>query len=169
MLQLVWAHKELRRPLEKDGWKKTDFMVNLNPNTTTTNGPSTRANGTYEDSTTPLLDRGTDILSASEPEYGRFFKLKSVNSNVLLYIFMVISHVCLFLGDKRDLIPLNDLGPGEYINLLCFCESLYECADLICILSFLRFLLYTGPEGEETHSGRNHRHFTGTLKPPFPA
>uniref|UniRef100_A0A3P8SYV5 Catenin delta 1 n=1 Tax=Amphiprion percula TaxID=161767 RepID=A0A3P8SYV5_AMPPE len=56
VLQLVWAHKELRRPLEKDGWKKTDFMVNLNP--ATTNGPSTRANGTYEDSTTPLLDRG---------------------------------------------------------------------------------------------------------------
>uniref|UniRef100_A0A671UWV3 Catenin delta 1 n=1 Tax=Sparus aurata TaxID=8175 RepID=A0A671UWV3_SPAAU len=58
VLQLVWAHKELRRPLEKDGWKKTDFMVNLNPNGSTTNGPSTRANGTYEDSTTPLLDRG---------------------------------------------------------------------------------------------------------------
>uniref|UniRef100_A0A665T5C2 Catenin delta 1 n=1 Tax=Echeneis naucrates TaxID=173247 RepID=A0A665T5C2_ECHNA len=58
VLQLVWAHKELRRPLEKDGWKKTDFMVNLNSNTSTTNGPSTRANGTYEDSTTPLLDRG---------------------------------------------------------------------------------------------------------------
>uniref|UniRef100_A0A3P8PS97 Catenin delta 1 n=1 Tax=Astatotilapia calliptera TaxID=8154 RepID=A0A3P8PS97_ASTCA len=57
VLQLVWAHKELRRPLEKDGWKKTDFMVNINPGTTTTNGPSTRANGTYEDSTTPLLDR----------------------------------------------------------------------------------------------------------------
>uniref|UniRef100_A0A672IUV4 Catenin delta 1 n=1 Tax=Salarias fasciatus TaxID=181472 RepID=A0A672IUV4_SALFA len=58
VLQLVWAHKELRRPLEKDGWKKTDFMVNLNPSNSTTNGPSSRANGTYEDSTTPLLDRG---------------------------------------------------------------------------------------------------------------
>uniref|UniRef100_A0A8C5DZ53 Catenin delta-1-like n=1 Tax=Gouania willdenowi TaxID=441366 RepID=A0A8C5DZ53_GOUWI len=56
VLQLVWAHKELRRPLEKDGWKKTDFMVNLHSNTS--NGPSSRANGTYEDSTTPLLDRG---------------------------------------------------------------------------------------------------------------
>lgn len=58
VLQLVWAHKELRRPLEKDGWKKTDFMVNLNPAIGTTNGPSTQSNGTYEDSTTPLLDRG---------------------------------------------------------------------------------------------------------------
>uniref|UniRef100_A0A3Q3KPR8 Catenin delta 1 n=1 Tax=Mastacembelus armatus TaxID=205130 RepID=A0A3Q3KPR8_9TELE len=57
VLQLIWAHKELRRPLEKDGWKKTDFMVHLNPSNTT-NGPHTRANGTYEDSTTPLLDRG---------------------------------------------------------------------------------------------------------------
>lgn len=77
VLQLVWAHKELRRPLEKDGWKKTDFMVNLNPHTSTTNGPSTRANGTYEDSTTPLLDR----------------------------------------GEKRDMIPLNDLGPEAYSTL----------------------------------------------------
>uniref|UniRef100_A0A8D3E572 Catenin delta-1-like n=1 Tax=Scophthalmus maximus TaxID=52904 RepID=A0A8D3E572_SCOMX len=75
VLQLVWAHKELRRPLEKDGWKKTDFMVN--PNTSTTNGPSSRANGAYEDSTTPLLDRGQC------QKYG-----------------------------VRDMIPLNDLGPG---------------------------------------------------------
>ncbi|KAJ0050026.1 hypothetical protein NL108_011813, partial [Boleophthalmus pectinirostris] len=57
VLQLIWAHKELRRPLEKDGWKKNDFMVNLNP---VVNGPSTHANGTYEDSTTPLLDRGQE-------------------------------------------------------------------------------------------------------------
>uniref|UniRef100_A0A8C7HWD4 Catenin delta 1 n=1 Tax=Oncorhynchus kisutch TaxID=8019 RepID=A0A8C7HWD4_ONCKI len=70
VLQLVWGHKDLRRPLEKDGWKKTDFMVNLNP---PANGPSTRTNGTYEDTTMPLLDR----------------------------------------GEKRDMIPLNDLGPGE--------------------------------------------------------
>uniref|UniRef100_A0A8C7TGE9 Catenin delta-1 n=1 Tax=Oncorhynchus mykiss TaxID=8022 RepID=A0A8C7TGE9_ONCMY len=55
VLQLVWGHKDLRRPLEKDGWKKTDFMVNLNP---PANGPSTRTNGTYEDTTMPLLDRG---------------------------------------------------------------------------------------------------------------
>ncbi|XP_067373625.1 catenin delta-1-like isoform X2 [Channa argus] len=77
VLQLIWAHKELRKPLEKDGWKKSDFMVNLNPNTTTANGPSTRANGTHEDSTTPLLDR----------------------------------------GEKRDMIPLNDLGPEAYSTL----------------------------------------------------
>lgn len=56
VLQLVWAHKELRRPLEKDGWKKGDFMVSPNPNTS--NGPSTRANGTHEDSSMPLLDKG---------------------------------------------------------------------------------------------------------------
>uniref|UniRef100_A0AAV2MLL6 Catenin delta-1 n=1 Tax=Knipowitschia caucasica TaxID=637954 RepID=A0AAV2MLL6_KNICA len=56
VLQLIWAHKELRRALEKDGWKKTDFMVNLN-SSVSTNGPSSHANGTYEDSTTPLLDR----------------------------------------------------------------------------------------------------------------
>eukprot|EP00066_Takifugu_rubripes_P021433 XP_011610699.1 PREDICTED: catenin delta-1-like isoform X1 [Takifugu rubripes] len=51
-LQMVWGYKDLRRTLEKDGWKKTDFMVNLN-------APSnTRANGGYEDSTLPLINNG---------------------------------------------------------------------------------------------------------------
>ncbi|XP_046900549.1 catenin delta-1 isoform X1 [Hypomesus transpacificus] len=51
LLQTVWGFKELRRMLEKDGWKKTDFLVNLNP-------PSnSRTNGGYESSTLPLLDR----------------------------------------------------------------------------------------------------------------
>ncbi|XP_072295864.1 catenin delta-1-like isoform X2 [Eucyclogobius newberryi] len=76
VLQLIWAHKELRRPLEKDGWKKTDFTVNLT-SSVSANGPSSHANGTYEDSTTPLLDR----------------------------------------GEKRDMIPLNDLGPEAYTTL----------------------------------------------------
>ncbi|XP_023814885.1 catenin delta-1 isoform X2 [Oryzias latipes] len=66
VLQLVWAHKELRRPLEKDGWKKGDFMVSPNPNTS--NGPSTRANGTHEDSSMPLLDKGEkrDMIPLSD-------------------------------------------------------------------------------------------------------
>ncbi|XP_047433697.1 catenin delta-1 isoform X2 [Mugil cephalus] len=54
VLQTVWGYKELRRTLEKDGWKKTDFMVNLNPPT----GSNNRANGGYDDSTAPLLDKG---------------------------------------------------------------------------------------------------------------
>jgi len=53
VLQTVWGYKELRRTLEKDGWKKTDFMVNLNPP-----GNNARANGGYEDSTLPLIDKG---------------------------------------------------------------------------------------------------------------
>ncbi|XP_053711432.1 catenin delta-1-like isoform X2 [Synchiropus splendidus] len=53
VLQTVWGYKELRRTLEKDGWKKTDFMVNLNAPSN-----STRANGGYEESTLPLIDRG---------------------------------------------------------------------------------------------------------------
>ncbi|KAM3624220.1 uncharacterized protein V6R79_020738 [Siganus canaliculatus] len=53
VLQTVWGYKELRRTLEKDGWKKTDFMVNLNAP-----GNNTRANGGYEDSTLPLIDKG---------------------------------------------------------------------------------------------------------------
>uniref|UniRef100_A0A4W6DK97 Catenin delta 1 n=1 Tax=Lates calcarifer TaxID=8187 RepID=A0A4W6DK97_LATCA len=54
VLQTVWGYKELRRTLEKDGWKKTDFMVNLNPPSN-----NTRANGGYEDSTLPLIDKGS--------------------------------------------------------------------------------------------------------------
>ncbi|XP_078145875.1 catenin delta-1 isoform X2 [Centroberyx gerrardi] len=53
VLQTVWAYKELRRTLEKDGWKKTDFMINLNPPSN-----NARANGGYEDSTLPLIDKG---------------------------------------------------------------------------------------------------------------
>lgn len=68
-LQTVWGYKELRRTLEKDGWKKTDFTVNLS-------APTGRANGGgYEDSTLPLINNGAK-------------------------------------GD-REMIPMNDLGPGE--------------------------------------------------------
>lgn len=55
VLQTVWGYKDLRRTLEKDGWKKTDFMVNLNPPSN-----NTRANGGYEDSTLPLIDKGQE-------------------------------------------------------------------------------------------------------------
>uniref|UniRef100_A0A3Q2ZEF4 Catenin delta 1 n=1 Tax=Hippocampus comes TaxID=109280 RepID=A0A3Q2ZEF4_HIPCM len=58
VLQTVWAYKELRRTLEKDGWKKTDFMVNLNPPSN-----NTRTNGGYEDSTLPLIDKGQTVKS----------------------------------------------------------------------------------------------------------
>ncbi|KAM4750078.1 catenin delta-1 isoform 2-T3 [Anableps anableps] len=53
VLQTMWGYKELRRTLEKDGWKKTDFMVNLNP-------PSNidRPNGRHDESTLPLIDKG---------------------------------------------------------------------------------------------------------------
>ncbi|XP_068607585.1 catenin delta-1 [Brachionichthys hirsutus] len=53
VLQTVWGYKELRRTLEKDGWKKTDFMVSANPVSN-----NTRANGGYEDGTLPLIDKG---------------------------------------------------------------------------------------------------------------
>lgn len=55
VLQTVWGYKELRRTLEKEGWKKTHFMVNLNPPSN-----NTRANGGYEDSTLPLIDKGQE-------------------------------------------------------------------------------------------------------------
>lgn len=67
VLQTVWGYKELRRTLEKDGWKKTDFMVNLNPPSN-----NTRANGGYEDSTLPLIDKG------QEPEWKQVSDVYSV-------------------------------------------------------------------------------------------
>lgn len=27
VLQTIWGYKELRKPLEKEGWKKSDFQV----------------------------------------------------------------------------------------------------------------------------------------------
>ncbi|XP_053548309.1 catenin delta-1 isoform X2 [Bombina bombina] len=47
-LQTVWGYKELRRPLEKEGWKKTDFQVSLT---------GTQRTQGYDDSTLPLIDR----------------------------------------------------------------------------------------------------------------
>ncbi|XP_075436740.1 catenin delta-1-like isoform X2 [Ascaphus truei] len=47
-LQTVWGYKELRRPLEKEGWKKSDFQVS----------PAVAARAqSYDDSTLPLIDR----------------------------------------------------------------------------------------------------------------
>lgn len=68
------------------------------------------------------------------------------------------------------MIPLNDMGPGQFPFLSIAVESFSSkmppsgppvYADLVCLL-WRRSLLYTGPEGEETHSGRDCRHFTGT-------
>ncbi|XP_075697989.1 catenin delta-1-like isoform X2 [Rhinoderma darwinii] len=47
-LQTVWGFKELRRPLEKEGWKKSDFQVSL--------AGSKQAPG-FDDSTLPLIER----------------------------------------------------------------------------------------------------------------
>ncbi|XP_043932561.1 catenin delta-1 [Protopterus annectens] len=49
ILQTVWGFKELRKPLEKEGWKKTDFQVQ-----TTANRDSNRQ---YDDSTLPLIEK----------------------------------------------------------------------------------------------------------------
>ncbi|OCT72100.1 hypothetical protein XELAEV_180350733mg, partial [Xenopus laevis] len=47
-LQSIWGYKELRRPLEKDGWKKSDFQVST---------AATSSVQGYDDSTLPLIDR----------------------------------------------------------------------------------------------------------------
>ncbi|XP_044785022.1 catenin delta-1 isoform X3 [Bubalus bubalis] len=51
VLQTIWGYKELRKPLEKEGWKKSDFQVSLNS--------AARSQGShpYDDSTLPLIDR----------------------------------------------------------------------------------------------------------------
>uniref|UniRef100_E9Q903 Catenin delta 1 n=2 Tax=Mus musculus TaxID=10090 RepID=E9Q903_MOUSE len=51
VLQTIWGYKELRKPLEKEGWKKSDFQVNLN------NASRSQSSHSYDDSTLPLIDR----------------------------------------------------------------------------------------------------------------
>ncbi|XP_030041971.1 catenin delta-1 isoform X3 [Microcaecilia unicolor] len=51
VLQTIWGYKELRKPLEKEGWKKSDFQVNLN------NTSRNQGRNTYDDSTLPLIDK----------------------------------------------------------------------------------------------------------------
>lgn len=76
-LQMVWGYKDLRRTLEKDGWKKTDFTVNLN-------APSnTRANGGYEDSTLPLINNGQDVKECMSLFYTKHLKIKPTYSTIL--------------------------------------------------------------------------------------
>ncbi|XP_024831004.1 catenin delta-1 isoform X7 [Bos taurus] len=51
VLQTIWGYKELRKPLEKEGWKKSDFQVSLN------NASRSQSSHSYDDSTLPLIDR----------------------------------------------------------------------------------------------------------------
>ncbi|KAM9554374.1 catenin delta-1 isoform 3-T3 [Guaruba guarouba] len=62
VLQTVWGYKELRKPLEKEGWKKSDFQVNLS------NTSRTQGGNSFDDSTLPLIDRNqkTDKKSSRE-------------------------------------------------------------------------------------------------------
>ncbi|XP_060678246.1 catenin delta-1 isoform X3 [Hemiscyllium ocellatum] len=73
VLQTLWGYKELRKQLEKDGWKKADFQV-----TSANRGVSGNA---YDDSTLPLIEKD---------QRG---------------------------GDKREMIPMDDLGPDAYSTL----------------------------------------------------
>ncbi|XP_030339775.1 catenin delta-1 isoform X3 [Strigops habroptila] len=62
LLQTIWGYKELRKPLEKEGWKKSDFQVNLS------NASRTQGGNSFDDSTLPLIDRNqkTDKKSSRE-------------------------------------------------------------------------------------------------------
>lgn len=121
----MWGFKELRRTLEKDGWKKTDFMVNLNP----PNNP--RSNGGYEDSTLPLIDRGEETRPYSFNVFTQ--QIKSVLESFLQLLLDISKTDFVWvslLGGKqdrdRDMIPMNDIGPGKtscthvYMNMLKF-------------------------------------------------
>uniref|UniRef100_A0A3Q0TAP8 Catenin delta 1 n=1 Tax=Amphilophus citrinellus TaxID=61819 RepID=A0A3Q0TAP8_AMPCI len=118
VLQTVWGYKELRRTLEKDGWKKTDFMVNLNP-------PTNRTNGGYEESTLPLIDKGQ----------------------------------CRGGKSDREMIPMNDLGPGECANTHkrthSNAEALSTCAHhaFSCLYSLASSCLLLAAPFRGRHSG----------------
>ncbi|XP_013361901.1 PREDICTED: catenin delta-1 isoform X3 [Chinchilla lanigera] len=55
VLQTIWGYKELRKPLEKEGWKKSDFQVNLN------SAPRSQSSHSYDDTTLPLIDRSQKL------------------------------------------------------------------------------------------------------------
>uniref|UniRef100_A0A8C8EWC6 Catenin delta-1 n=1 Tax=Oncorhynchus tshawytscha TaxID=74940 RepID=A0A8C8EWC6_ONCTS len=127
VLQLVWGHKDLRRPLEKDGWKKTDFMVNLNP---PTNGPSTRTNGTYEDTTMPLLDRGDSwnrVLYLDQTSYSTLDQRErrhtldnSLNATDTLQVRHTPALYTLFLELKHTCLLIRSLSFTPFLKRLYF-------------------------------------------------
>ncbi|XP_072106242.1 catenin delta-1-like [Mobula birostris] len=73
VLQTLWSHRELRKPLEKDGWKKADFQPVV-----TSRAPTESA---FDDSTLPLITKSQGG------------------------------------GDKREMIPLDNLGPDSYSTI----------------------------------------------------
>ncbi|XP_013927914.1 PREDICTED: catenin delta-1 isoform X3 [Thamnophis sirtalis] len=62
VLQTIWGYKELRKPLEKEGWKKSDFQVNLN------NTSRSQGGNSFDDSTLPLIDRNQKDKKSSREE-----------------------------------------------------------------------------------------------------
>ncbi|XP_069768888.1 catenin delta-1-like, partial [Narcine bancroftii] len=76
VLQTLWHHRELRKPLQNDGWKKADFQ-----HLSSTQNPTESA---FDDSTLPLIDKSQRA------------------------------------GDKREMIPMNDMGPVLESPLLIF-------------------------------------------------
>ncbi|NWY07658.1 CTND1 protein, partial [Nothoprocta ornata] len=62
VLQTIWGYKELRKPLEKEGWKKSDFQVNLSSAARPQGGSS------FDDSTLPLIDRNQKADKKSSRE-----------------------------------------------------------------------------------------------------
>ncbi|XP_058052854.1 catenin delta-1 isoform X6 [Ahaetulla prasina] len=62
VLQTIWGYKELRKPLEKEGWKKSDFQVNLN------NTSRSQGGNSFDDSTLPLIDKNQKDKKSSREE-----------------------------------------------------------------------------------------------------
>ncbi|XP_041424358.1 catenin delta-1 isoform X2 [Xenopus laevis] len=92
-LQSIWGYKELRRPLEKDGWKKSDFQVST---------AATSSVQGYDDSTLPLIDRNLKN------------EKKSVNADIPLNDF--IADQFTHNGDSSNRLPtrsdeLSELDP----------------------------------------------------------
>ncbi|XP_070583279.1 catenin delta-1 isoform X8 [Erythrolamprus reginae] len=62
VLQTIWGYKELRKPLEKEGWKKSDFQVHLN------NMSRNQGSNSFDDSTLPLIDKNQKDKKSSREE-----------------------------------------------------------------------------------------------------
>ncbi|XP_077177144.1 catenin delta-1 isoform X7 [Paroedura picta] len=77
VLQTVWGYKELRKPLEKEGWKRSDFQVHLN------NTSRSQGGNSFDDSTLPLIDKNQKGDKKSSREEIQMSNMGSDNYSTL--------------------------------------------------------------------------------------
>ncbi|XP_021103941.1 catenin delta-1 isoform X1 [Heterocephalus glaber] len=126
VLQTIWGYKELRKPLEKEGWKKSDFQVNLS---SATRSQSSRS---YDDTTLPLIDRTQQLDKKPDREEIQMSNMgsntKSLDNNYSTLNERDHSRTLDRSGDLGDMEPLKGtplMDQGQ--------ESLQEELDVLVL------------------------------------